>query len=153
MARQKQHQHGRRAWLGKAIHNTVTRQQRYREGKERGQNTLFKDTPPKDPLLSGLTSSFLQCPNNATYVALPKASPSCTCSIIGSTIRQPSQLMQCSHVGFWVTFQIQAIAAVNRNRALSVPFVCTKDCRGPCRCFPYPQAWKIGKISFQINRL
>lgn len=65
MARQKQH--GRRAWLGKAIHNTVTRQQRYREGKERGQNTLFKDTPPKDSLLSGLTSSFLQCPNNATY--------------------------------------------------------------------------------------
>lgn len=65
MVRQKQH--GRRAWLAKAIHNTVTRQQRYREGKKRGQNTLFKDTPPKDPLLSGLTSSFLQCPNNATY--------------------------------------------------------------------------------------
>lgn len=65
MTRQKQH--GRRAWLGKAIHNTVSRQQRHREGKERGQNTLSKDTPPKDPLLSGLTSSFLQCPNNTTY--------------------------------------------------------------------------------------
>lgn len=64
---ERQKQYGRRAWLGKAIHNTITRWQRYREGKERGPNTLFKDTPPKDPLLSGLTHSFLQCPNNAIY--------------------------------------------------------------------------------------
>lgn len=150
MARQKQH--GRRAWLGKAIHNTVTRRQRYREGKERGPNTLFKDTPPKDSLLSGLTSSFYNVPIMPS-MALPKASSSWTCSMIVSTIGEPSQFMQGRHVGFWVTLQIQAIAAVNRNRTLFVPFVCTKDCRGPCRCFPYPQAWKIWKISFQINWL
>ena len=150
MARRKQH--GRRAWLGKAIHNTVTRQQRYREGKERGQNTLFKDTPQRTCSSQASPPPFYNVPIMPS-MALPKASPSCTCSIIESTIREPSQLMQCRHVVFWVTFQIQAIAAVNRNRALSVPFVCTKDCRGPCRCFPYPQAWKIGKISFQINWL
>lgn len=140
MARQKQH--GRRAWLEKAIHNTITRWQRYREGKERGPNTLFKDTPTKDPLLSGLTRSFLQCPNNAIYGSTKGF-------IILDLLNDWTHHRgtKSAHAGQtrWLLGDISdpSHCSVNRNRALFVPFVCTKDCRGPCRCFPYPQAWKI----------